>query len=279
MRTVSLVIPAYNEEENIAPTLAAVPVAALRDAGYDVEVLVVDNASTDRTGEVARAHGARVIVQPVRGYGNAYKAGFANCTGDVIATGDADLTYPWHVVPEVISRLRADDLDFITTDRLAELDRAAMTRSHIFGNHMLSLITRTLFAVPFRDSQSGMWIFRRQLLHALRPRSGGMAFSQELKIEAHRRGFRCLEVPIDYFPRGGVTKNRTIRDGIGNLSHLVAARLGGRRDSASGLVAAPPMRALPAGTAPPIAALPPIAPPPIAALPSGTAGPSVSSAA
>jgi glycosyltransferase involved in cell wall biosynthesis len=245
MRTVSIVIPAYNEEKNIVPTLTAIPITALRAAGYDVEILVVDNASTDRTGEVARAHGAKVIVQPVRGYGNAYKAGFANCTGDVIATGDADLTYPWHVVPDAISRLRADNLDFITTDRLADLDRASMTRSHIFGNHMLSLVTRALFAVPFRDSQSGMWIFRRQLLHTLRLRSGGMAFSQELKIEAHRRGFRCLEMPIAYFPRGGATKNRTVRDGIGNLSHLISARLGGRRDSVPGLVAAPPFSALP----------------------------------
>lgn len=239
MRTVSIVIPAYNEEQNIAPTLAAIPVGQLRDAGYDVEVLVVDNASTDRTGEVARAHGARVLVQPVRGYGNAYKAGFANCTGDVIATGDADLTYPWHVVPDAIRRLAADEVDFITTDRLAALNPASMTRSHVFGNHMLSMVTRTLFAVPFRDSQSGMWIFRRQLLHTLRLRSGGMAFSQELKIEAHRRGFRCLEMPIAYFPRGGVTKNRTIRDGVGNLSHLIAARLSGPHQG-SGLLAAPP---------------------------------------
>jgi glycosyltransferase involved in cell wall biosynthesis len=248
MRTVSVVIPAYNEEENIAPTLAAIPVEQLRDAGWDVEILVIDNASTDRTGEVARAHGAKVIAQPIRGYGNAYKAGFANCAGDVIATGDADLTYPWHIVPQAIDRLREDDLDFITTDRLAELDRAAMTRSHIFGNYMLSAITRVLFNVPFRDSQSGMWIFRRDLLHTVRARSGGMAFSQELKIEVHRRGYRCLEMPIAYLPRGGQTKNRTVRDGLGNLGQLLAARLRSRESSTVCLVAAPPL------TKPPVVA-------------------------
>jgi glycosyltransferase involved in cell wall biosynthesis len=246
MRTVSVVIPAYNEAQNIASTLAAIPVEPLREAGFDVEILVVDNGSIDRTGEVARAHGAKVIVQPVRGYGNAYKAGFANCTGDVIATGDADLTYPWQILPDAIDRLRADDLDFINTDRLATLDRASMTRSHVFGNHMLSMVTRTLFGVPFRDSQSGMWIFRRHLLHTLQLRSGGMAFSQELKIEAHRGGFRCLEMPIAYFPRGGETKNRTIRDGFGNLSHLLAARLRGRNTSIAGLVAPHAGTSLPA---------------------------------
>jgi len=248
MRTVSVVIPAFNEEENIASTITALPLDPLRAAGFDVEILVVDNASTDRTGDLARAHGARVIVQPVRGYGNAYKAGFANCTGDVVVTGDADLTYPWHIVPEAIERLHDDQLDFITTNRLTELDRASMTRSHVFGNHLLSLTTRILFGVPFRDSQSGMWIFRRHLLHTVRLRSGGMAFSQELKIEAHRRGFRCLELPIAYFPRGGKSKNRTIRDGFGNLGQLIAARLRGDR-GACALLAAPSLPAAPVPSA------------------------------
>ncbi|MDR7275604.1 glycosyltransferase family 2 protein [Catenuloplanes atrovinosus] len=225
MATVSVIIPAYNEQQNIPQTIAAIPTERLRASGYDVEILVVDNASTDGTGEVAREHGARVLVQPVRGYGNAYRAGFANCVGDVIATGDADLTYPFEILPEAVHRLETERLDFLTTDRLARLDPQSMTRSHIWGNHALSLITRWLFSVPFRDSQSGMWIFRRHLLDRMRLRSGGMAFSQELKVEAYRSGFRCAEIPIAYYPRGGETKNRTVVDGIGNLSQLIAARM------------------------------------------------------
>lgn len=230
MPTVSVIIPAYNEKDNIPQTIAAIPSERLRAAGYDVEILVVDNASTDGTGQRAREHGARVLVQPVRGYGNAYRAGFANCTGDVIATGDADLTYPFEILPEALRRLETERLDFLTTDRLATLDPQSMTRSHVWGNHALSFVTRQLFAVPFRDSQSGMWIFRRHMLDRMRLRSGGMAFSQELKVEAYRSGYRCAEIPIAYYPRGGETKNRTMRDGIGNLSQLIAARLrsGGR---------------------------------------------------
>ena len=225
-----VIIPAYNEQENIPQTIAAIPSERLRAAGYDVEILVVDNASTDGTGQAAREHGARVLVQPVRGYGNAYRAGFANCTGDVIATGDADLTYPFEILPEALHRLESERLDFLTTDRLATLDPQSMTRSHIWGNHALSFVTRRLFSVPFRDSQSGMWIFRRALLDRMRLRSGGMAFSQELKVEAYRKGFRCAEIPIAYYPRGGATKNRTVVDGIGNLSQLIAARVrNGRR--------------------------------------------------
>lgn len=225
VRAISVVIPAYNEQENIAETLDSIPVRSLTDAGLDVEVLVVDNGSTDATARVARECGARVIVQPVRGYGNAYKAGFANCTGDVIATGDADLTYPFHILPHAVEVLRSGGIDFISTDRLTTLDRQAMTRSHIWGNRAFSLATRTLFGAPFRDSQSGMWIFRREVLSRVQVRSGGMAFSQELKVEAFRRGLRCAEMAIEYYPRGGQTKNRTVVDGFGNLGQLLAARV------------------------------------------------------
>ena len=224
MRTISVVIPAYNEAENIAETLKSIPVDELETAGLEVELLVVDNASTDDTAEVARDCGARVIVQPVRGYGNAYKAGFANSTGEVIATGDADLTYPFQILPYAVEVLERDRIDFISTDRLTTLDPQSMTRSHIWGNRAFSLMTRTLFGAPFRDSQSGMWIFRREVLSKIQVRSGGMAFSQELKVEAFRRGLRCAEMAIEYYPRGGQTKNRTVVDGFGNLGQLLAAR-------------------------------------------------------
>jgi glycosyltransferase involved in cell wall biosynthesis len=228
MPTLSVVIPAYNEQESIAQTLASIPVRQLEAGGLDVEVLVVDNGSTDSTGRLARQHGARVIVQPVRGYGNAYKAGFANCTGDVIATGDADLTYPFGILPDAVRRLDADRLDFLSTNRLQSLDPAAMSRSHVWGNRVLSRLTHLLFRLPFGDSQSGMWVFRRHVLADVRVASGGMAFSQELKVEVFRRGFRCAELPIAYQPRAGHTKLRPVRDGLGNIGQLIASRLRAR---------------------------------------------------
>lgn len=205
--------------------MESMPIEKLRSAGHDVEVVVVDNGSVDGTGRLAEQLGARVIVQPVRGYGNAYKAGFANCAGDVIATGDADLTYPFEILPEVMVMLEAENIDFLSTNRLVDLNPDAMTRSHVWGNRVLSATSQRLFGVPFKDSQSGMWIFRRRVWSALRVRSGGMAFSQELKIEAYRRGFRCAELPITYRPRGGQTKINTIADGARNLAQLFATRV------------------------------------------------------
>src|SRR5690242_14082330 len=130
MKRISIVIPALNEEQGIGPVLREIPIQALRDLGYETEVLVIDNGSSDSTGRIAREHGATVMIQPIRGYGNAYKAGFANASGDIIATGDADLTYPFHILPEVITQLEQDHLDFINTDRLTSLQQEAMSSSH-----------------------------------------------------------------------------------------------------------------------------------------------------
>jgi glycosyltransferase involved in cell wall biosynthesis len=223
--TVSVVIPALNEEAGIAPVLHEVPVRQLNLMGYSVDLLVIDNGSTDLTPDIARRHGARVIVQPVRGYGNAYKAGFANARGDIIATGDADLTYPFSVLPEAVRLLDESGYDFITTDRLSHLDSATMTGSHVLGNHLLSSMTKLLFGWPYRDSQSGMWIFKRRIWEFLDVRSPGMAFSQELKIEAHAKGFKCHEMPIRYRTREGQVKLHTFRDGFGNVTQLLAKRI------------------------------------------------------
>jgi glycosyltransferase involved in cell wall biosynthesis len=241
MRRLSVVIPALNEETNIPATLAAVPVDRLRRAGWDVELLVVDNGSSDRTAEVAREHGAQVLVQPVRGYGNAYKAGFANSTGDVIATGDADRTYPFEILPEVLALMDRDEVDFVSTNRLAQVQPEAMKVSHVWANRLLTGVSRALFEnLPFRDSQSGMWIFRRDVWSCCDVQSGGMPFSQEIKVEAFRNGFRCAEIPIEYRPRGGQTKLRGLRDGALVAGHLLVHRMRTWRPETVDVLAGPP---------------------------------------
>ena len=221
----SVVIPALNEEHGIGDVLREIPVAGLRDMGYEVEVIVVDNGSVDSTARVACVHGATVVMQPMRGYGNAYKAGFAYATGDVVATGDADLSYPFSDLPKILERMERCDLEFVTTDRLSGLKAGVMTRSHVLGNWLLSLVTKVLFGWPYKDSQSGMWIFRRYVWDGLVVRSSGMPFSQELKVEAFVKGFKCDEVPIDYRARAGKAKLNTISDGLGNIAQLVMKRI------------------------------------------------------
>jgi glycosyltransferase involved in cell wall biosynthesis len=224
MTTLSMVIPALNERENIDRLFGEIPFNALAAQGWDTEVLVVDNGSTDGTARAARHYGARVLVQPVRGYGNAYKLGFANAVGDVFVTGDADLTYPFDRLPELLAYFEDHELDFLSTNRLLPSNREAMKSSHALGNHVLSAASSTLFHTPFKDSQSGMWIFRRYVWEELDVRSPGMAFSQELKHEAFLKQFRCGEVDIEYRPRGGQVKLSASKDGVRNLVQLATHR-------------------------------------------------------
>jgi len=223
-KKVSVVIPALNEEKAIEAVIKQIPVETLRRMGYEIEIIVVDNGSTDRTADIARKNGVTVIVQPIRGYGNAYKAGFGGATGDIIVTGDADMTYPFDAMPELITKLNNEDIDFLNTDRLSNLNPEAMTRSHVFGNWLLSMTTKFLFRWPFQDSQSGMWIFRRKIWQYLDVQSDGMPFSQELKTEAYIKGFKCAEVPIGYRARTGEVKLCTVSDGVKNIKQLFNKR-------------------------------------------------------
>ncbi|MFC7218048.1 glycosyltransferase family 2 protein [Streptomyces polyrhachis] len=229
MPSLSIVIPALNEAPNLPQVMDSVPLDELKRAGWETEVIVVDNASTDDTAEVARLLGARVVSQPERGYGNAYQAGFDAARGDVIATGDADCTYPFDSLPELLGALVERDIEFMTTDRLHRDNRDAMKPSHTLANHALSALSRALFRNGLRDSQSGMWIFRRHVWHGIDVRSAGMAFSQEIKNAATRAGYRFAEVPIEYRKRHGEVKLRALPDGMANLRQLFAHRF--RRDA------------------------------------------------
>ena len=236
MRKVTVVIPALNEEKGIGSVLKEIPIGTLMNMGYETEVLVIDNGSKDKTPHIARQHGANVIIQPVRGYGNAYKAGFANASGNIIATGDADCTYPFEDLPQFIEKMEKEDLDFITTNRLESVNSEVMTPSHIFGNKLLTTITKFIFNSPFVDSQSGMWIFRREIWDELDVRSSGMAFSQELKIEAYIRGFRCAEVPINYRTRAGEAKLNTFKDGTKVMFQIFQKKLSTGLSTSTGKV-------------------------------------------
>jgi dolichol-phosphate hexosyltransferase len=219
----SVVIPTLNEGASIGQVLDELPKGLL-------EVLIVDGNSKDGTQETARAKGARVIVEPRRGYGRAYKTGFFEAKGEFIATLDGDLTYPAERIGEFVALLVAKDLDFITCDRLSTLRREAMSGKHRLGNFVLSLTARVFFQVPVKDSQSGMWIFRRQILKDLTLTADGMAFSEELKVEAFRaRRGRCREVPIEYRVRVGEAVLSTWRDGFSNLGFLWRKRFGRAR--------------------------------------------------
>ncbi len=227
---VTFVVPTLNEEQGIGPTLEAVDRAAFAARGWEVDFLVVDGESTDRTRDEAEQRGAHVVVEPRRGYGRAYKTGFAAATGDVLVTGDADGSYRFDLVHEYLDRFLADDKDFVTCNRYADLQDGSMSPLHRLGNWALSTTTRVLFRVRLRDSQSGLWLIRRDALPRLpiADLPDGMAFSQALKVEALRApDIRSAEYPSGLRPRLGEKVLSSWRDGFGNLKALWVRRLTG----------------------------------------------------
>jgi glycosyltransferase involved in cell wall biosynthesis len=184
---------------------------------------VIDTNSKDRTREIAVERGAVLVDEPRRGYGRAYKTGFERASGEFLATLDADMTYPASEIPSLLDMLESRDLDFITTNRFASIQKGAMGTKHRFGNWVLSATTRLLFRVKVKDSQSGMWVFRKSILKDLALESDGMALSEEIKIEAFKKS-RAAEVPITYRLRLGDVKLNSWNDGFGNLKYLFRKR-------------------------------------------------------
>jgi glycosyltransferase involved in cell wall biosynthesis len=217
---VTVVIPCLNEEEGIQKVLCEVP-------AFVDEIIVVDNGSTDSTATIARKMGAHVITELHRGYGRAYKSGFSKATGDIIVTLDGDHSYPVDALSYLIEAFLHCRVGFLSASRLPVLSDSAMSTKHKIGNRILSFVMSILFFTWIHDSQSGMWIFRRDVLDKMNLTSDGMAFSEEIKIEAitnREIGFR--EIFISYSQRVGEIKLMPWRDGFHNLVFLLRKRFG-----------------------------------------------------
>jgi glycosyltransferase involved in cell wall biosynthesis len=215
---ITVIIPCLNEEQGIELVLKRMP-------EFVDQVIVVDNGSTDRTSDVARTFGAEVIREEVRGYGRSYKRGFASATGDLIVTLDGDHSYPPDAISYLLEAFLHLNIDFLNASRFPVRDSQAMSFKHKFGNWMLSLAMSILYFRWVRDSQSGMWVFRRSILQDMHLESDGMAFSEEIKIEALKSSrIRFAEISILYSSRLGEIKLNPWRDGFYNLFFLVRKR-------------------------------------------------------
>jgi dolichol-phosphate hexosyltransferase len=217
--SVGVVIPCFNEETGVREVIGRMP--AVVD-----EIVVVDNNSTDGTAAVAAALGARVVPERTPGYGAAYKAGLRAVRSDLVVTMDGDGTYPPEEIPRLVDIFAGRGLDFLSACRFPLADPRAMGPANRLGNGALTLACAVLFGRRLRDSQSGMWVFRRAVLERLRLTSDGMAFSQEIKLEALSRGLHFAEEHIPYGVRSGQVKLQRWRDGWGNLVFLVRKRVG-----------------------------------------------------
>ena len=203
---ISVVIPCLNEEEAVGKVVDQA-LEGIRRSGRTGEVIVVDNASTDRSAEVAAEHGATVVREERPGYGSAYLAGLAVAQGDFIVMGDADETYPMQDLAPFVERLAEGD-DLVMGSRFeGTIHGEAMPwlNRHI-GNPILTGLLNVLFGVKISDAHCGMRAVRKDALPTLDLHSTGMEFASEMVFKAFRRKLRVSEIPIDYYPRVGESK-------------------------------------------------------------------------
>jgi glycosyltransferase involved in cell wall biosynthesis len=217
-KRVSVVIPCHNEEDGIAAVLDQMP--SIVD-----EVVVVDNCSTDNTAGVATDRGARVVPEQRKGYGYAHKAGYAAARGDIVITMDGDGTYPPDSIPLLLYVMAEEKVDFITARRWYSRNGDTKSPIRLLGNAVLSGTMMLLYFKFIVDSQSGMWMFKKEILSDLDLTSNGMALSEEIKIEAFTHpSVRAIEIPIYYGERIGDSKLNIWKDGLYNLFFLLKKR-------------------------------------------------------
>jgi glycosyltransferase involved in cell wall biosynthesis len=212
---VSVVIPCLDEAETIAECVTSAR-AVLEKAGLAGEVIVVDNGSTDGSGDLARAAGALVVEEPRRGYGSAYLAGLAVAQGDYIVMVDADLTYDFREIPHFVQELE-DGAQLVVGDRMSNIAPGAMSLVSRLGNPLLSGFLNVLHRTNIRDVHCGMRALRREVLPALNLRTVGMEFASEMVIRATRERLDVREIPIELHPRVGSSKLSPFRDGWRHL--------------------------------------------------------------
>ncbi|MEO8136462.1 MAG: glycosyltransferase family 2 protein [Betaproteobacteria bacterium] len=220
---VSAVMPCLNEERTLGICIDKA-LGAFAAMGLQGEVVVVDNGSSDNSVEVARRHGARVVNQPIRGYGSALQTGIDSAIGEYIIIGDADDSYDWSAIEPFVNEL-LKGYDLVMGNRFrGGIRQGAMPALHRYlGNPVLSFVSRLAFRVSLGDFHCGMRGFSKSAYEKIRPRTAGMEFATEMIAGAARSGLRITEIPVTLYPdkRNRPPHLRSFRDGWRHLRFIV----------------------------------------------------------
>lgn len=227
MKLITVVIPCYNEEAGIANVIKGFPVKQLKAQGFRLEVLVIDNNSTDRTAEVAEAAGARVIHEPKKGKGNAIRTGFYAITPatDYVVMLDGDDTYRPEEVARLIEPIHSGFCNVVIGSRLGgRISQGSMTGFNRAGNWIFSHLVRYVYRVNVTDVLTGYFAWSRQAIEHLRPHleSQGFAIEMEMITKMARLGEEIYSVPISYHARAGESSLSPIGDGSRILKMFLA---------------------------------------------------------
>lgn len=218
---ISVIIATLNEEEGIGPTIDE-----MQRVLNNPYLVVVDGNSVDRTIEIAKNMGADVLLQEGRGKGDAMFQGYRNISSKVpyIVFTDADYTYPAHYIPQMVEILEQNPkVGMVIGDRFkGQVNTSkSLTNPFYVGNRLLALAQLVMNGVKLDDPLSGLRVVRSEVLDGWRPKSKGFDVEAEMNALVERRGYRIVEVPIDYRSRMGEKKLK-LRHGLGIMRRIFA---------------------------------------------------------
>lgn len=219
MKKIEVIIPCFNEEKGIGHVIDELLNAQLRKKGYEVRVLVIDNNCTDKTAEIARKKGARVIEEKKRGKGNALRTGFKNLRKDTdfVVMLDGDNTYKAYEIPRLIEPIESGFCDVIVGSRLeGKVKGSSLTLSHRAANWFFTFLTRQFYGANVTDTCTGFFAWKREVIDKLNGHivSPGFAIEAEMISKMAKLGYKIYSVPITYEPRKGNSKLSPLGDGI-----------------------------------------------------------------
>lgn len=219
-KKVSIIIPCLNEEAGLKKILPQI--SPLVD-----EIIIVDNGSKDKSLEATKSlrdKRIKIIEEKKRGYGFALRRGLKEADGGYIIALDGDGSYFPSDTEKLVRKMVKNDLDFVWGTRFPLKNRKSMPFINLLGNKILTFFTNLLFGLNLKDSQSGMWAMKKDVLEQLSLTQGGMGFSEELKLEAIIKGLKYKEIIIGYQERMGKSELSIIKDGFWNLFFLFKKR-------------------------------------------------------
>lgn len=215
MAKVSVIIPAYNEAGTLREIVAKVMAVSL--SPHEMEVIVVDNNSTDDTFAIATSlPNVRVLQEKQPGKGAAVRAGFAAATGDILLIQDADLEYDPLDFPELIAPLLAGEADALVGIRTpTETTKHVWSFLYFLGNFAITFASNILYGAKIPEYTGGYKVFTKQAVELVTVRSHDFAYEHELVCKILKRGMRVAHLPIRYYPRD-YTEGKKInwRDGF-----------------------------------------------------------------
>lgn len=220
---ITILIPCYNEEEGIAKVINSVPYHTLESYGFDCEVVVIDNNSSDRTREIAENSGARVISELAKGKGNAMRTAFDCIDSDTtyVVMLDGDNTYDTREILRLIEPIRSGFCDVVVGSRLdGKITKNALKTQNRVANLVYTSLVRCFYSANVTDVLSGYFAWRRDVVVEMREHltSNGFSIEMEMISKLLKLHYSIYSVPITYNIRAGETKIESIKDGVKILS-------------------------------------------------------------